>query len=101
MLQLHISQRVTPNSYILYDFIIFYMILSDFYIILYDFIGFWMDFDDFFMNRSAYTSPEINMFKMCAARGQRLREGTAHILNMLISEVRWQKVIKFIVFYSI
>ena len=45
-----------------------------------------MDFDDFFMNRSAYTSPEINMFKMCAARGQRLREGTAHILNMLISE---------------
>ena len=77
------------------------MILSDFYIILYDFIGFCMDFDDFFMNRSAYTSPEINMFKMCAARGQRLREGTAHILNMLISEVRWQKVIKFIVFYSI
>ena len=62
------------------------MILSDFYIILYDFIGFWMDFDDFFRNRSAYTSPEINMFKMCAARGQRLREGTAHILNMLISE---------------
>ena len=62
------------------------MILCDFYIILYDFIGFWMDFDDFFMNRSAYTSPEINMFKMCAARGQRLREGTAHILNMLISE---------------
>ena len=62
------------------------MILSDFYIILYDFIGFWMDFDDFFMNRSAYTSPEINMFKMCAARGQRLREGTAHILNMLILE---------------
>ena len=47
-----------------------------------------MDFDDFFMNRSAYTSPEINMFKMCAARGQRLREGTAHILNMLISELR-------------
>ena len=49
-----------------------------------------MDFDDFFRNRSAYTSPEINMFKMCAAGGSAFAGGNrAHFEHVDFGGAGW------------